>query len=209
MRDRGDDDAVSIEHEAGELPDVELPGRKRGQPARLRGIVGRQDLHAGHPLEPLGPAVAQEAQPGGLPLRTDAVQKIERFDDRIVIGRGVRADLLELAHVLVHLGRGRHHRPDLRDLGATDVQESGTDRRREPLVQARPVVIAIQLVAREREMRVRVRSIYDHFNTARSAQLADLLHREDLPGEVRDVADVDDLGTRRDRGFDPSRQIIL
>ena len=175
----------------------------------MRRVVGRQQLHAGHALEPLRPAVAQEPEARRLALRADAVQKVQRFHDGVVIRRRMGPDLLELAHVLVHLGRRRHHRPDLGDLRPADVEEPRADRRREPLVEARAVVVAVQLVTGKREMRVGVRPVHDHLDAARPAQLADLLHGKDLPRQVRDVTDVDDLGARRDRGFDAARQILL
>ena len=121
----------------------------------------------------------------------------------------MRADLLELADVLVHLRRRGHHRPDSRDLRAPHIEESGADRRGQPLVQGRPVVVAVEIVALEREMAIGVRPIHDHFDAARAAQLRDPLHRKDLARQVRDVADVDDLRPRRDRLLDAARQVIL
>ena len=119
------------------------------------------------------------------------------------------ADLLELADVLVHFRRGRHHRPHLPDLGASHIEEAGPDRCREPLVEARAVVIAVEVALREREMGVRMRAIHDYFDPPRTAQLRDLLHREDLAREIRDVADMNDFGARRDRFLDASRQVVL
>src|ERR1041385_3726586 len=103
----------------------------------------------------------------------------------------MRADLLELADVVVHLGRRRHHGPDLRDLRLADVQEAGSDRRGQPLMQAGAVIVAVELVAREGEMRVRMRAVDDDFDPARPSQLGDRLYRGDLAGEIRDVTDVD------------------
>jgi hypothetical protein len=61
--------------------------------------------------EPTRPAVAQETQPRRLPFDTNAFVKRERLGNRIVIRRGMRADLLELADVLsLRLAR-RRERP--------------------------------------------------------------------------------------------------
>src|SRR2546423_720064 len=76
-------------------------------------------------------------------------------------------------------------------------------------MQARAVVIAIELIAREREMRVGMRAVHDHFDPSGASHLADPLYRKDLARKIRDMADVDDLGARRDRRFKAACQIVL
>ena len=62
------------------------------------------------------PAVAQVAQPRRLALDADALVERQRFGDRVVIRRRMRADLLELADVARLARGGRRQRPQLRDL---------------------------------------------------------------------------------------------
>ena len=90
--------------------------------------------------------------------------KGERDRDRVMVCRRVRADLLVLAHVGRHRRRRRHERPQLRDLLPPLVQEPRADRREQPLEQARAVVVGAELVAREREVRERVRAVHEHLD---------------------------------------------
>ncbi len=71
--------------------------------------------------------------------------------------------------------------------------------RQQPLVQAGAVVVAAQLVAREREMGEGVGAVDEHLDAARPGELHQLPHRHDLAGEVGDVGDLDDPGPRGDR----------
>ena len=58
------------------------------------------------------------------------------------------------------------------------------------------------------KVRERVRAVDDRLDAAAPRLVADLLHREDLPGEVRDVAEVQHLRRRRDRGEQPVGEIV-
>ncbi len=73
-----------------------------------------------------------------------------------------------------------HQRPERLDLVAPHVEEAGADRRVQPLVQARAVVVAAELVAREREVRERVRAVDEDLDALRPRQLDDLAHRRDV-----------------------------
>ncbi len=57
-------------------------------------------------LDPRGPAIVQVAQPRRLALDADRLVEGERFGDRVVVRRRMRADLLELPDV-VRLARAR------------------------------------------------------------------------------------------------------
>ena len=75
-------------------------------------------------------------------------------------------------------------------------------------MQARAVVVAVEIRVLERKVREGVRAVDDHFDAALAAHLADSLDREYLPGEIGDVANVNDAGARRDRALEPLIQII-
>src|SRR6185437_10072799 len=98
--------------------------------------------------------------------------------------------------------------PDVRNLFFPDVQEAGPDRGRQPLVKAGAVVVAVELVTRERKRGEGMGAVDDDFDPLRTGEAHDLLDGEDLPGQVRDVADVDDLGLRRDSGGEARDQIV-
>ena len=57
-------------------------------------------------------------------------------------------------------------------------------------------------------MRHRVRAVDDRDDAARARHARQVLHREDLPGQVGDVAEVQHLGARRDRAFEPRKQLL-
>src|SRR5439155_7607474 len=82
-------------------------------------------------------------------------------------------------------------------------------RRKQPLVEARAVIIAGELVAGKREVGVGVRPVHDHLDPLGARELHDLADREDLAGEVRDVTDVDNLGPRRDGALDAVGEVVL
>src|SRR2546425_1968188 len=131
----------------------------------------------------------------------------QRFGNRVVIGRRMRADLFELADVL-HLTRGRRRqRPQLLNVLAADVQEAGADRREQPLVERGPVVVDLEIAQLEREMREGVRAVDDRLNPAAARHARDVAHREELSGEVRDVTEVNDLRLRRDGALDAILQL--
>ena len=88
------------------------------------------------------------------------------------------------------LGRGLH-RPRLRDAIPADVQEAGSGRRQQPLVEAGAVVIAAEVARLVRKVRKGVRTVDDRLDAAAPGLVAHLLYREDLSGEVRDVTEVE------------------
>ena len=108
------------------------------------------------------------------------------------------ADLLELANVVVGTLRRGLHGPRLRNAILPHVQEPGAGRRQQPLVQAGPVVVHLEVAELVREMRGRMRAIDDRGDAARTRHARDVLHREDLPRQVGDVAEVDELRLRCD-----------
>jgi hypothetical protein len=52
------------------------------------------------------------------------------------------------------------------------------------------------------------KAVHDHLDAALASHLADALHREDLAGEVRDVADQDHLRLRRDRLLEALVEVV-
>src|SRR4029077_18417686 len=85
----------------------------------------------------------------------------DRFVERGFGGRGAGTDFLELADVrVVPLGR-RLQRPGRRDAILSDIEQSGTRRREQPLVQADTVEIHREVAQLEREVRQRVGAVDD------------------------------------------------
>ena len=117
----------------------------------------------------------------------------ERLGDGVVVGRRVRADLLELADVVVHaLGGAAISGHSVSIFALAHVEEAGAVRREQPLVQAGAVVVAVEVGELEGEVREGVRAVDDHLDArARAPSGTISLHREDLAGEVGDVADQD------------------
>jgi hypothetical protein len=116
----------------------------------------------------------------------------------------MRADLLELADVRSSACAGGHQRPDLRDLVLADVEHSGAVRRQQPFVQRCAVVIAIQIVACLNGNCAKACAPSTITSMPRlRAKLTDLFDRENLAGEIGDVAEVDDA---RARGNGASQQ---
>ena len=144
-------------------------------------------------LEAARPPILEESQTRGLSLRADGLVKLERLGDGVVCRRRVRANLLELADVVSQLHVGGSERPYLRDQRLPHVEEAGTDGREQPLVQARAVHVALEVGQREREVREGVRSVHDRPDPPRSCRATDVIDREDLTRQVRDVAEVDHL----------------
>ena len=66
------------------------------------------DLDAGPALEVAHVPIAQVTKAGRLALGAYALVEGQRFRNGVVVARGMRADLLELANVLV-LARGGGH----------------------------------------------------------------------------------------------------
>src|SRR3989442_14141884 len=109
------------------------------------------------------------------------------------------ADLLVFPDVVV-LSRSRgHQRPESFLLVLAHVQETGADGREKPLVQARSVIITLEIVALGWKVCARVRAIHAHFDSEWTRPLDDLPHRPYLPGESGDVRLPDHFGLRRDR----------
>src|SRR5205809_561006 len=127
------------------------------QATRLLRIVRSQNSHAFDHLETAGPSVLQEAKPGSLAFAADAFVKGERFRDGIVISRRMRADFLKLSNVVVLFRVCCHQRLQLSDFGLSDIQEAGAVRREQPLVQARSIVVTVQVSVLERKVCERVR----------------------------------------------------
>ena len=93
---------------------------------------------------------------------------------------------------------------------AAHVEEAGADRRQQPLVQAGAVVVALEVAQLEREVREGVRAVDDGLDAARRAPACAMsAHREDLPGQVRDVAEVQHLRLRRDRALEALGQSAM
>jgi hypothetical protein len=80
---------------------------------------------------------------------------------------------------------------------ATHVQEARADRREQPLVKAHAVVVAFEVAQLVGEMREGVRPVHDRLDPAGPRHACNVPHRKDLPGEVRDVAEMNDLRLRR------------
>ena len=149
------------------------------------------------------PAIAQEPQPRGLALDADAFVKRQRLGDRVVVGRGMRPDLFELADVLAPGLACRRQRPQRLDVLPPDVEESRADRRQQPLVQAGAVEVTAEILHLEREVRERVSAVHDRLDASAPRLVANRLDRKYLSGQVRDVTEVQHLRRRRD-GADQS-----
>ena len=150
--------------------------------------------------EALGPAVAQVPQPCGLSFDADALVKRHRFSDGVVIRGGMCPYLLELADVVGLRFGCRRQRPERSDVLAANIEKAGADWREQPLVEARAVVVAAEVACLEGKVCERVRPIHDGLDSTFPRLVADALHGKDLPREVGDVAEVQDLCCRRQRG---------
>ncbi len=75
-------------------------------------------------------------------------------------------------------------------------------------MQARPVVVAVEVVALEREVGKGMRPVHDDLDAPLAPHSADLAYREDLPGEVGDVADEDDPGARSHRPTETVGELV-
>src|SRR6266487_7189969 len=63
VHDRRDDDAMFVPQVGDELFGVDTLDRHAREPARLRRVVGREDLHPGELLQAPGPPLEQIAEP--------------------------------------------------------------------------------------------------------------------------------------------------
>src|SRR5262245_7779163 len=97
----------------------------------------------------------------------------QRLADREARCRRVRSDLFKLANVTSLLSLRRHQRPELLDLVALDVKQSGSFRRIKPLVQTRAEVIATEILLLEIKLRVRMRAIDDRLDSLCARHVAD------------------------------------
>src|SRR5262249_45017562 len=209
MSDRSRDDPVLIEQVFCQLLRINAFDVDQRQPTRLFWIVAGQNLHALLPFEPFGPTVEEETQPGGLALGADAFVEIKRFVDGQRVRRRVSADLLELADVAAVLLFRSHQRPQAGYFRFANVQKAAAVRRQQPLVQTRPVIVAIQVGVFVREMREGMSAINDRLNAARSRQLADAFDRIDLPAQVGDVTEMYDARARRDVALEDTDDLIM
>jgi hypothetical protein len=76
-------------------------------------------------------------------------------------------------------------------------------------VQARAVIVAIQIVVFIWEVREGVRAVNNRLEAAGARQLADALDRIDLPAQVGNVAEMDDASARRDIALEEIGDLIL
>ena len=61
-------------------------------------------------------------------------------------------------------------------------------------MQATAVVVAFQVIALERKMPERVRTVDENLDALLPSQLHDVADRQDLTGQIGDVRELDDLG---------------
>ena len=79
---------------------------------------------------------------------------------------------------------GSHQRPELFNLVALDVEQSGALGRVKPFVQAGAEVIATQIFLLEIKLGEGVRAVDDRFDPFGARHLADCFHGRDLSGDV-------------------------
>jgi hypothetical protein len=111
----------------------------------------------------------------------------------------VGPDLLELADVGLHFRRGGGERPQVADALAIHVEKARPVRSAQPLVQAHPVVVAVQLGAGGGEAGEAMGAVHDHGDAARPSQRHDLAHGKDLPREVDHLTGQDQARAGRER----------
>src|SRR5262249_53797998 len=99
--------------------------------------------------------------------------------------------------------------PQAGDFRFTNIKEASAVRRQQPLVQARAVVVAIQIVVFIGEMREGVRAVDNRLDAARARQLADAVGRINLPAPVGDVTEMYDASARRDVALENLDDLIL
>src|SRR5689334_12875525 len=147
VHDRRVDDAVLIEQPLTELDVVDAIDLKQRNRSGLP-VVERSQRRDPRILrdDSLRPAVAQVAQTCNLALGANASVECERGGDGVVIRGRMGSNLLVLANVVVLLGVRRHQRPEILLLLLPDVEEAGANGSEQPFVQARSVVIAVQVV---------------------------------------------------------------
>ena len=94
--------------------------------------------------------------------------EIKSLGNGVSLGSGVSADLLEFPDIFSQGMVGPHHRPDPGDFGFPHVQHTCADRRQQPLMQRRAVVIAVEILVQERKLREGMRAIDDDFYPPRA-----------------------------------------
>src|SRR5262245_38448534 len=109
----------------------------------------------------------------------------------------MRTDFLKLAYIVPVLFFGSHQRPEVRDFRFTNIKETCAVRRAQPFVQARAVVIAIQILMAVWKMSERMRAVDDRLDATCARHPANLFDRKNLSGEIRDMAEMNDPGPRR------------
>src|SRR5262245_45654290 len=98
--------------------------------------------------------------------------KREPFGNRVAICGRLRTNLLDFPDVLRHFRRRGHQRPQACDLRPANVEEASSMGRQEPLVQARSVVVAIEIVVAEGKLRESVRAVNYGLDPACTGKLA-------------------------------------
>ncbi len=154
------------------------------RPPRLGRRVHRD---AGNAADLAGPAFLQLAQAGLLPGRANPLVERERVQDRELRGHRMRAHMVELANIVVRVVGLAEERPQARDPVAPHVEQAVPQRRPQPLVEARAVVVAAEVRDPEVEMREGVGAIHHHRHAVRVRHVADFPDREDLPRDVHQV----------------------
>src|SRR5688500_8353572 len=210
VQNRRVDDAMLRHQPRAELAELESVDADQRNGSGILMVERGKDFHAWTIREqPLRPPVAEITEPSNLAVSPDASVKCKRGRDRVVIRGGMRADLFVFANVRILLRIRRHERPEFLLLVTANIEEACADRSEQPLVKAGAVVVGVQIVALEREMRKRMRSIDQHLDPTGSRELYDLTDGHDLPREVGDVRNLDHACGRSDCRCDSVQQISL
>ena len=166
------------------------------------------DLNAGHAFKVAHVPIAQVTKSSRFALHPNTLVEGECLRNGVVVARGMRADLFELANVFIHVWRGGHQRPSALDLVAPHVEETRPVRGKQPLVERRAVAIAVQIGSFERKVGVGVGPVHNSLDASGPRHLAYLLYRKDLAAQVGNVAAEDHLGSRRNRLLEDVDQVL-
>src|SRR5688500_5561377 len=200
MNDGSGHDAVLCHEPLGQLHVVETFDLEQRDRSGLSLIQRSQNLDAGAlRKQALRPAVSQVTQASDLPIRSDSSMKGESGGDGVVIRGGMSADLLVFANFLVLLLRRGHQRPQLLLLLLLHVEKAGADRRKQPLMEACPVVIAAEIASLEGKVRESMSAVHENLDPPRSRELDDSPQGHYLSAEIRHVSDLDDFRPRSPR----------
>jgi len=157
----------------------------------------------------------KNAGPRRFAVGPDAVQKIERLDDRVVIGRGGALPISSNLRMFSFISGGAAiHRPDLRDPShAATYRKPGADRRGQPTCggSCRSSRSSNSSPRKRKMARYRMCPIHDHFRSPRAPNPSWQIC---FTGKIWPVRFVMwqmwiTLVRGRDRGLDPARQILL